>query len=186
MIRTRLVLAVAVMGALGLWHMSWGQSAAPPTASNAPRAGYAPARIGWARGQGLNIVVDHPVDGQLNQEIDENVEKLSNETDAAKKADLEKEIKAGLAKQFDSRQAAREQELKDLEERIKQLRGQFDKRQKAKDEIIESRFQELVRAANGLGWGEEANAGPYGAVFQSIPGGLPAVPFAPTPTPARR
>jgi hypothetical protein len=187
MIRTRLILAAAVIGAAGLWHSSWGQApvpvaGGPPGSANNFFTGRVHAQPG---GPGFNFFYAQSDDHQLNHEIHENLGKLTAETDAAKKADLEKEIKASLAKQFDARQEAREQELKNLEERVKQLRDLFDKRQKAKDEIVDTRFQELVRASSGLGWGDDAGGGPYGlnVLAAPVPVGLPYGPAGDFPNP---
>jgi hypothetical protein len=159
-----------------------------PVAGDAPRAANfrGGQRLVQPPGPGINVFFA-PEDHQLNQESHENIGKLTAETDAAKKTDLEKEIKASLAKQFDARQEAREQELKNLEERVKQLRELFDKRQKAKDEIVDTRFQELVRASNGLGWGDDAGGVPLGG-FSGYTTGTPiGFPHPPTvPGPARR
>jgi hypothetical protein len=188
--RTRLILAAAVVGAAGFFTLTWAQTAAPPSTTPRPGrggpGGYAPARVELpGAGQPFSVYVahgGHPEDAQLNQEINENVAKFSKATDTTAKADLEKEIKTALGKQFDSRQAGREQELKDLEERVTKLREQLKKRQEAKDEIVNSRFDELIKASSGLGWGEES--GPHGAAygFFTTPQSAPArIPNAPPP-----
>lgn len=177
--RTHVIAAVAVVGAVGFVTLTWGQAAAPPATAPSPAraGGYAPARIQLTQPrQNLSFYVQHPgnpEDAQLNEEINANVAKLVEETDATKKEDLEKEIKTALGKQFDSRQAARGQELKDLEERVAKLREQLNKREKAKDDIVNSRLDELKSASSGLGWGEEQGPqGPNAGLF-----------FAPPPVP---
>ncbi len=79
---------------------------------------------------------------------------LSSESDAAKKSDVESKIEALLGKQFDLRQQSREEELKGLEERVRKLRENFEKRQNARAEIVKHRLEEIKRDAEGLGWGE--------------------------------
>lgn len=186
--RNRLILAAAVIGAAGLWHSSWGQAPGGPGAGGPPSAAndFSGRVIAHPPGFAFNAFIAHPEDHELNREIHENIGKLTTETDAARKTDLEKEIKAALGKQFDARQGAREQEVKNLEERVKQLRELFDKRQKAKNEIVDTRFQELLRASNGLGWGDDAGGGPHelNLFTTPVPVGFPYPPTVPGP--ARR
>jgi hypothetical protein len=69
-------------------------------------------------------------------------------------ADLSKAI----ATQFDLRQAARDRELKQLEEQLRKLRELHEKRAGQKNRIIEDRVRQLLRDADGLGWGTDEAA----------------------------
>ncbi len=63
-------------------------------------------------------------------------------------------IEAILIRQFDLRQKSREEELRSLEERVRKIRETFEKRQRARAEIVRHRLDEILRDADGLGWGE--------------------------------
>jgi len=71
-----------------------------------------------------------------------------------------------LQQQFDARQKACEEELVPLEAQVKRLRDLIQKRQQARQEIVKSRLDQLVREAEGLGWpapmGAGSPQGPYG------------------------
>lgn len=95
-------------------------------------------------------------------------------------------LSAVLAKQFDRDTTRREKEVVDLEERVKKLRDQVDKRKGAKDKIVGLRLDTILNEADGLGFpgqGTPSGAGFPGGGFS---GGTitidPAVPnFAPPP-----
>lgn len=57
-----------------------------------------------------------------------------------------------LEKQFDQRQKRHGEEIKQLEEQIKKLKGLVDKRQENRREIIGARLNQIVRESQGLGW----------------------------------
>lgn len=76
--------------------------------------------------------------------------------DANKKDEISKTIRELLNKQFERDLAHRESELAAVEERVKTLRKQLDKRKSAKDEIISLRVKTIVNDVDGLGFpGEE-------------------------------
>ncbi|MEM9658369.1 MAG: hypothetical protein AAF961_08415 [Planctomycetota bacterium] len=70
-------------------------------------------------------------------------------------------------KHFDVRQALREDELRQLEARVRRLRNLHVRRQSAKDEITRNRVEQLMRQADGMGWGastgEAQHDDPFGA-----------------------
>jgi len=111
---------------------------------------------------------------------------LSSESDGAKKSDVESKIEALLVKQFDLRQQSREEELKGLEERVRKLRENFEKRQNAKSEIVKHRLEEIKRDAEGLGWGENkaGDVSVSGAINSAFSGNtVIATPSGPAPVP---
>ena len=65
----------------------------------------------------------------------------------------EDNLRKALAEAFAARIAEHEQQVEELEARVKELRAQLDRRREKQDDIIEFRFQELLREAQGLGWG---------------------------------
>jgi hypothetical protein len=78
--------------------------------------------------------------------------KSENEADRKKITD---ELAALVAEQFDLRQKWRDRELKELEAELARLRGIHDKRGKQKDLIVQEHTRQLLREAEGLGWGDE-------------------------------
>lgn len=71
------------------------------------------------------------------------------ESEKKKAADI---ISAQLKLQFERDLKKREEELAKVEERVRSLREQLDKRKAAQDDIINLRLQTLVNDANGLGF----------------------------------
>jgi hypothetical protein len=76
----------------------------------------------------------------------------ANESDRSK---VEKDLRQVLKEQFQARLAAHEKEIEQLEAKVKQLREQLDLRRQKQDEIVDFRAQQLLREAQGLGWGTE-------------------------------
>ena len=70
---------------------------------------------------------------------------------AARKAATET-IQQQLATQFEADLKQREKELAEVEQRVKSLREQLDKRKAAQADIINLRLQTLINDANGLGF----------------------------------
>jgi hypothetical protein len=80
-----------------------------------------------------------------------------NEADRAK---IEQSLQALLKEQFQARLETNEKEISQLEAEVKRLRGQVELRRKKQDEIIEFRLTQLLREAQGLGWGTEPEMRP--------------------------
>lgn len=89
---------------------------------------------------------------QLERTVQQLVHDFAGLEDEEAKAKLKVQLAEALVQQFDARHAIREQELQQLEEQMKRLRELLEKRKEAKPKIIESRMDELIRAAEGLGW----------------------------------
>jgi hypothetical protein len=85
-------------------------------------------------------------------------------------ANEETRMKAGeklngkVAEQFDVRQRMRERQLAALEEQVQRLRKTHNERGMQRDRIVNDRVQQLVREAQGLGWGDvgDGDAFKYG------------------------
>jgi hypothetical protein len=77
---------------------------------------------------------------------------LREETDDAKKADLTKKLESAVTQSFDEDMKARETELTKLEERLKKLKDQLERRRKAKTDIIQLQLKVLANEAAGLGF----------------------------------
>jgi len=65
------------------------------------------------------------------------------------------EMEKVIARHFEIRQASRDRELKRLEEQVRKLREVHQKRAKQKEQIVQDRVRQLLRDADGLGWGGE-------------------------------
>jgi hypothetical protein len=79
--------------------------------------------------------------------------KASNQDTEREK--VEADLRTVLKREFTSRLAAHDKEIKDLEEKVRQLRARLALRKEKQDEIVEHRLQQLLRDAQGLGWGSE-------------------------------
>ncbi|HEX2476184.1 MAG TPA: hypothetical protein VHK01_15645 [Lacipirellulaceae bacterium] len=79
--------------------------------------------------------------------------KASQET--AEREKLEAELRGQLKREFAARLAVHEREIKQLEEKVRQLRERLALRREKQDEIVDHRLQQILREAQGLGWGSE-------------------------------
>lgn len=85
-------------------------------------------------------------------------QKLKDAKDEASRKAAMDVMQKHLATQFEQDLAQRENELKVVEEKVKQLRQQLDKRKLAKDEIVSLRLKTIVNNAEGLGFpGDDAS-----------------------------
>jgi hypothetical protein len=62
------------------------------------------------------------------------------------------ELAEVIAKHFDIRQGIRESELRDIEARVTRLRDALERRQNAREEIIQRRLEQLLSDAQGVGF----------------------------------
>lgn len=167
--------AAVLFASAAAWSVSYGQPPVqPPFPTTAAPAGVSADVLTVPVPPAFNFqprahVYISPGDADRERKVEAAIRELVKETDTTKRADLSKSAKELLSAQFDERQKVRENQLKELEERVKKLRDQLDKRQQAKDQIIQSRYDDLLRNAEGLGWGDSAAVGPNGLVH---PGGL--------------
>ena len=89
---------------------------------------------------------------QARQKLQAAVQSLrTGKDDAARKAAADV-IQQHLTAQFETDLKQREKELTEVEQRVKTLREQLDKRKAAQADIINLRLQTLVNDANGLGF----------------------------------
>jgi hypothetical protein len=126
------------------------------------------------------------------------VEKLKNAKNDADKTSATNEISQLLDKWFKRDLDQREKQVAEIEARVKKLREQIEKRNKAKDEIIKLRLKTIVNEADGLGFPGGFDHGPdsmiprhagFGvhvpnAAFHFEPDQLPGPPTPPTPSDA--
>jgi hypothetical protein len=83
------------------------------------------------------------------------VETWENTKDKSEREKLEKDLREELKKEFEARMAVHEQELKGLEDKVRQLRERLALRKEKQNEIIDNRLQQILREAQGLGWGTD-------------------------------
>jgi hypothetical protein len=67
---------------------------------------------------------------------------------------IETELRAVLKQQFSEKLTVHEQAIRELEAKILQLRKQLALRKEKQNEIVEQRLQQVLRDAQGLGWGD--------------------------------
>jgi hypothetical protein len=72
----------------------------------------------------------------------------------------EQELREALKKEFQARLGSHEKEIEELEAHVKQLREKLDLHRKRQDDIVRFRMQQLLREAQGLGWGPETGTRP--------------------------
>lgn len=117
------------------------------------------------------------------KEMQGHIEVLHSDKPAAEKEKAKASLSALLQKQFTRDVERREKEVAELEERVRKLRNQLDKRKEAKDKIISLRLTTIENEAEGLGFPEEGRSGaalnlignptgvgqPYGETFSQPP-----------------
>jgi hypothetical protein len=101
--------------------------------------------------------------------------------DAARKAATDV-IQKQLAKEFDQDLTQRETDLAAVEERVKLLRKQLERRKTARDEIISLRLKTIVNNAEGLGFPGDEDASDDSSIPGPVmrpPGTVPRPTFDP-------
>lgn len=88
------------------------------------------------------------------------IEALKNSQSDAEKKKAADIIQEQLKSQFERDLKQREKELATVEDRVRKLREQLDKRKAAQGDIINLRLQTLVNEANGLGFPASSFGGP--------------------------
>jgi len=85
------------------------------------------------------------------------------------KKDLADQLTKLVNEQFELRQENRENDLAALEEQVRRLREIHAKRNAQKDKIVADRVQQLLRNADGLGWGTDNVNIPGSQTSSSMP-----------------
>jgi hypothetical protein len=88
-------------------------------------------------------------------ETREQIEAYRRTQDNDEKIRIAKALPDLVGKQFDARQEVRERELKQLEEQLHKLQELHQRRAKQREQIVEERVRQLLRDADGLGWGSD-------------------------------
>lgn len=93
--------------------------------------------------------------------------KTDDEKQAARKG-----MTAGLSRYFDDDIKKREAGIVKIEERVKKLRVQLEKRQEAKDRLVDLQVQLLINEANGLGFYSSPNSQSFSRSWLDYPAPL--------------
>jgi hypothetical protein len=97
---------------------------------------------------------------------------LREATEEAKKTELTGQLEKAVNKLFDEDMKAREAELTKLEERLKKLKDQLERRRKAKADIIQLQIKVLANEAEGLGFSRTLDQGTGGLFLPQAPQGI--------------
>jgi hypothetical protein len=132
--------------------------------------------VGWASGQPDEEMQKlMQSENELSHESNELMGKYTSIDDETERNQLKTSLREVLGKQFDAQRQRRELELKRVEERLSKLREQLNKRNNARETIVNRRLEQLISEADGLGWGAPGTG--------NIQYGLGGI--APSPRPAR-
>ena len=101
-------------------------------------------------------------EGELNAKVQEALDKYTAAKDDDARQAARKQIQAALTDLFDVRQKEREEEIKQIEERVAKLRETLKKRESMRQDLIEHHLTTLIQDAEGLGWGSEGGVSPGG------------------------
>lgn len=116
-------------------------------------------------------------EAEEQQKLAEATGLLHSSRDEAVRQKATDTIHEQLNAQFDRDLKRREQELADIEARLKALREQVDRRKAARDRIVELRLNTIINEADGLGFPADTAGRPDDDPFGSaneIPLGIPS------------
>jgi hypothetical protein len=100
-------------------------------------------------------------EAELNAKVTAALDKYTAAKDDDGRQAAKKQLQAALTDLFDVKQKEREEEIKQIEERVGKLRETLRKRDSMKQELIEHHLTTLTQDAEGLGWGSDG--GPFRA-----------------------
>ncbi|MFO0789860.1 MAG: hypothetical protein U0805_10405 [Pirellulales bacterium] len=145
----------------------------PPPVSTAVPA-QAPPNVLWAQAPAViaapQLRFQYRTAG-VSPAIDAAAAELRDATTDEAKSAARKKLTALLNKTFDEDMKGRETELKKVEERVKKLRAQYQKRIDKKQEIVDLQLKVLENEADGLGFFNTPVPGP--SPFGANPFGFP-------------
>lgn len=99
---------------------------------------------------------------QTDSAIQQAVGKYRAAEDDKGKDEAKQAMSAALSEYFDADMKLREEEIRDIEERVKKLQAQLERRREAKSKLVELQLQLLVNEAEGLGfYGRSGFDGPF-------------------------
>jgi len=145
------VLSLAIFGGLMFGGPGWSQQTQQPVPQLAPPGAVYP-QPNYLQSGTTNTALGGSLSQSAQSEIAQLVKQLGDADSSAKKGEVTKQLEAAVAKAFDQDLEDRESDLSNLEERVKKLRAQLDRRRRAKDDIIQLQIKVLVNEAEGLGF----------------------------------
>ncbi len=162
---------------------------------NAPTSGYdasAPYPAIGTFAPGMRPPERMSKEAELNVKVQDALNKYTSTKDDEAKQAARKQLQGALTELFDARQKEREDEIKQIEERVAKLRETLKKRESMRQDLIEHHLTTLIQDAEGLGWGSDGGAigaravirtGPDGNSFYRIqqPGAAPLPSVSPVP-----
>jgi hypothetical protein len=87
--------------------------------------------------------------------IDELLEKWKQAPNNQERESIEQNLRDALQAEFQARLTAHEKEVDQLESEVKRLRQQLELRRQKQADIVRFHLEQLLREAQGLGWGTE-------------------------------
>ena len=91
-------------------------------------------------------------EANLAREAEELGRKLGDAKGSEDRSKIKTQLTEVLEKQFDLRQKRHQDEIKELEAKVKKLKDLVDKRQENRKEIVAKRLDQIMSDAEGLGW----------------------------------
>jgi len=148
-----------------LWHVfgigamvamaiqAYGQEPEPvPAPPGLPDMGYLKMIPDVAKWGALAEHSSHLKHMQLQSETRALAQKYAKSDKEEEKKELRKKLAEALSQQFDLHMQQQKEELQELEKQITDLRSLIQKRQEAKNSIVERRIDQLAQDAQGMGW----------------------------------
>jgi len=99
---------------------------------------------------------------QAAKEAQELVQELQAADSEGTKTELKAKLRAALARQFEAQQKQRTREISSIEERLSKLKETLQKRDAAKDKIVDRRLDQLTGVRDELAWEETQGVLPPG------------------------
>ena len=195
------IISIAALVGIAMAGFVFGQNQSPPPSDIVAPAATAPSAdpfgqttspyLPFANGPTERAYIPPPAAPDPNStemvEIRRVMDELRHTEDATKKTNLTKQLESAVTKCFDADLKSRETELSKIEERVKKLRTQLDRRRAARSDIIQLQLKVLANDAEGLGFstGTDFQNNPLGdfqpAVYSLGPAVYPVNPAAPSP-----
>jgi hypothetical protein len=131
-------------------------------------ANAASARTGDLYGWTLSVRTEESTLEEADRAHTQSTRRLQAEyrstTDADERAKLSEELQRVITEHFEIRQKIRAQELEELQMQVRRLQELHDRREQEKSQIIGDRVRQILRDAEGLGWGssDAAEKGDFG------------------------
>lgn len=131
-----------------------GQNPSPARVSKPALAQWEPSRVGNNR-----AVQVTQARGAEPSEIQSALSKLRDAEDSEAKDDAKEELQEALSTKYDQRMDDYDKHIESLEKQLEEMRERLSRRRKAKDEVVELKFKQLVAEVEGLGWpGDSRNS----------------------------